>query len=165
MTIHQRSQLPVVSSRMPTAHNQSQSGTGVFESLMRRFTPGLHHLSIHTEKVTYPNGSVQTQFALVPGPGRHILRYGSAFFMVNRVRETKAMDLHSGRPWESLTLTTLYSNRHVFEDLFVEAHKLAQRSTEGKTIFYTARSTNWERFGEPRRKRPIESVILDQGVK
>jgi len=42
---------------------------------------------------------------------------------------------------------------------------LAQQSTEGKTIVYTSRSTSWEKFGEPRRKRPIESVILDKGVK
>ena len=138
---------------------------GIFESLMRRFTPGLHHLAIHTEKVTHPNGSVQAKFALLPGPGRHVLRFKKAFLMVNRVRETKSMDTHSGRPWESITLTTLYSQRHIFEDLFVEAHRLAQQSTEGRTIVYTAKSTSWERFGEPRRKRPIESVILDKGVK
>lgn len=42
---------------------------------------------------------------------------------------------------------------------------MAQQSTEGKTIVYTSRSTSWEKFGEPRRKRPIESVILDKGVK
>ena len=132
---------------------------------MRRFTPGMHHLSIETTKIEHPNGSVQTQFTLIPGPGRHILRYRNAFLMVNRVRETKSQDLSSGRPWETITLTTLYSQRHIFEDLFAEAHRLAQQSSEGKTIVYTARSTSWEPFGEPRRKRPIESVILDKGVK
>lgn len=132
---------------------------------MRRFTPGMHHLSIETEKIEHPNGSVQTQFALIPGPGKHILRYKSAFLMVNRVRETKSMDFQMGKPWETITLTTLYSQRHIFESLFTEAHKLAQQSTEGKTIVYTSRSTSWEKFGEPRRKRPIESVILDRGVK
>lgn len=85
--------------------------------------------------------------------------------MVNRVRETKSMDFQMGKPWETVTLTTLYSQRHIFEDLFTEAHRLAQQSTEGKTIVYASRSTNWEKFGEPRRKRPIESVILDKGVK
>ena len=165
MTNHHRAQLPISPSSATTAAGQKPGKLGVFESLMRRFTPGMHHLAIHTEKVTHPNGSVQTQFALLPGPGRHVLRYKGAFLMVNRVRETKSLDFHSGRPWESITLTTLYSQRHVFEDLFIEAHKLAQQSTEGKTIVYTARSTSWERFGEPRRKRPIESVILDEGVK
>lgn len=132
---------------------------------MCRFTPGMHHLSIETEKIERPNGSVQTQFVLIPGPGKHILRYKNAFLMVNRVRETKSMDFQMGKPWETVTLTTLYSQRHIFEELFTEAHRLAQQSTEGKTIVYTSRSTNWEKFGEPRRKRPIESVILDKGVK
>ncbi|KAL8821101.1 MAG: hypothetical protein Q9191_007382 [Dirinaria sp. TL-2023a] len=162
MTNHQRAQLPV---RSDGAAKSREEGTGIVESLMRRITPGLHHLAIQTEKVTHPNGSVRTHFTLLPGPGRHVLRFKRTFLMVNRTRETKSMDLQSGRPWESITLTTLYSQRHIFEDLFLEAHKLAQQSTEGKTIVYTARSATWERFGEPRRKRPIDSVILDRGVK
>jgi mitochondrial chaperone BCS1 len=61
--------------------------------------------------------------------------------------------------------TTLYSHRHVFESLFKEAHDMAARSQEGKTVIYHARVAQWERFGQPRRKRPLESVILDAGVK
>lgn len=165
MTLHQRAQLSTTHSRYTTRHGEKTAKLGTLESLMRRFTPGMHHLSIETEKIEHPNGSVQTQFTLIPGPGKHILRYKSAFLMVNRVRETKSMDFQMGKPWETITLTTLYSQRHVFESLFTEAHKLAQQSTEGKTIVYTSRSTSWEKFGEPRRKRPIESVILDKGVK
>ncbi|KAL8867709.1 MAG: hypothetical protein Q9174_005484 [Haloplaca sp. 1 TL-2023] len=47
----------------------------------------------------------------------------------------------------------------------MEAHQLAQKSAQGKTIVYTARANSWEKFGEPRRKRPLESVILDEGIK
>ena len=159
-----RAQLPMNSSTPGVSTGQRVNKVGVFESVMRRFTPGMHHLAIHTEKVTHPNGSVQTRFALLPGPGKHVLRYKNAFLLVNRVRETKSTDFHSGRPWESITLTALYSQRHVFEDLFVEAHKMAQQSTEGKTIVYTAKSISWEKFGEPRRKRPLDSVILDKGI-
>lgn len=159
MTLHQRAQLSNISPPSSVAK------PGFVELLMRRFTPGMHHLSIETERIERPNGSVQTQFALIPGPGKHIIRYRNAFLLVNRVRETKSMDSQMGKPWETVTLTTLYSQRHIFEALFTEAHRLAQQSTEGKTIVYTSRSTNWERFGEPRRKRPIESVILDKGIK
>ena len=132
---------------------------------MRRFTPGIHHLAIETEKVEHPNGSVQTGFTLIPGPGKHIIRYRNAFLMVNRLRETRSMNHNTGLPWETVTLTTLYSQRNIFEDIFSEAHKLAQQFSEGKTIVYQARATSWEKFGEPRRKRPLESVILDKGVK
>ncbi|KAL8702060.1 MAG: hypothetical protein Q9201_004593 [Fulgogasparrea decipioides] len=165
MTIQQRRLLFGTSTKTASPQGSQSERVGILESMLRRFTPGLHHLSIKTEKIQYPNGSVQTQFALIPGPGRHILRYKNAFMLVNRVRETKSMDLQMGKPWETVTLTTLYSQRHIFEDLFLEAHQLAQRSVEGKTIVYTARTSSWERFGEPRRKRPLESVILDEGVK
>lgn len=141
------------------------SKIGFLESLMRRFTPGIHHLAIETEKVEHPNGSVQTEFTLIPGPGKHIIRYRNTFLMVNRLRETRSMNLNTGIPWETITLTTLYSQRQIFEDLFSEAHKLAQQFSEGKTIVYQARAISWEKFGEPRRKRPLESVILDKGVK
>ena len=165
--MHQRAQI-TRNSAIVDAKNSLSSSTsrgGILESLIRRYTPGMHHLSIETEKIEHPNGSVHTQFSLIPGPGRHVLRYKNAFIMVNRVRETKSMDFQMGKPWETVTLTTLYSQRHIFQDLFLEAHKLAQQSTEGKTIIYTSRGISWEKFGEPRRKRPIESVILDEGVK
>lgn len=159
MTLHQRSQVS------GTFDKSSTAKAGLVESVVRRLTPRIHHLSIETEKIERPNGSVQTQFSLIPGPGKHILRYKNTFLMVNRVRETKSIDFQMGKPWETVTLTTLYSQRQIFEKIFSETHRLAQQSIEGKTIVYTSRSTNWERFGEPRRKRSIESVILDKGVK
>ena len=168
MTLYQRSQLSN-NAALSTARSGVQLGSearpGVIERLMRRFTPGMHHLSIQTEKVVQPNGSTHTHFALIPGPGKHVLRYKKAFLMVNRVRETKSMDFQKGTPWETVTLTTLYSQRHIFEELFTEAHRLAEQFTEGKTIVYTSRGTEWQRFGDPRRKRPLESVILDKGIK
>ena len=167
MTIHQQAQL---TNTVGLAKGSSGTAlrthrTGIIESLLRRVTPGIRHLSIRTEKTDLPNGSLQTRFALVPGPGKHVLRYKNAFLMVERMRETKSMDLQSGRPWETVTLTTLYSQRHIFEEIFLEAHRLVQKSTEGKTIVYHPISTSWVKFGEPRRKRDISSVILDQGIK
>lgn len=165
MTLYQRSQLPNKAALATTRNEVKEGRTGWVERLLRRVTPGMHHLSIQTEKVVQPNGSTHTHFALIPGPGKHILRYKNAFLMVNRVRETKSMDFQKGTPWETVTLTTLYSQRNIFEELFTEAHRLAEQFTEGKTIVYTSRGTEWQRFGDPRRKRPLESVILDKGVK
>ena len=164
MTVHQRSQLPS-SSRPAILSNGKMGKARLTESLKRRFTPRIHHLAIETEKVERPNGSVQTEFTLIPGPGKHIIRYRDAFLMVNRLRETRSMNHNTGIPWETITLTTLYSQRNIFEGIFSEAHQLAQQFSEGKTIVYQARATSWEKFGEPRRKRPLESVILDKGIK
>lgn len=134
-------------------------------SLLQRLTPGMRHLSIQTQKVEHSNGAIHTHFALVPGPGKHVLRYKNAFIFVNRMREAKSVDLQTGRPWETITLTTLYSHRHVFEELFTEAHAYAAKAHEGKTTIYNSWGTEWRPFGQPRRKRPLESVVLDEGVK
>ncbi|EEQ32006.1 Complex III assembly protein translocase and chaperone [Microsporum canis] len=158
MTLYQRSQLT-----NQTARGQAQ--TSFMNSLLNRITPGMRHLSIQTEKVEHANGAIHTHFALIPGPGKHILRYKNAFIFVNRVREAKSRDLQTGRPWETVTLTTLYSQRHIFEDLFKEAHEYAVKTHEGKTVIYNSWGAEWRPFGHPRRKRPLDSVILDAGVK
>ena len=161
MTLHHRSQLSP--SRNPS---QDQHKVGVIDAILRRFTPRIHHLSVQTENITLPNGSIHTRIALVPGPGTHILRYKNAFLKVDRVRQTNGpMDMSSGKPWETITLTALYSHEHILEDILTQCHRLAQQSTEGKMIIYRARGPEWGKFGEPRRKRPLDSVILDKGVK
>ena len=158
MKVHQQNQ-------MSANHPSLASKGGVFSSIANRINPRMHHLSISTEKLELANGQLHTRLSLVPGPGRHFLRYRNAFFMVDRVRETKSINLQSGKPWETIKLTTLYSKRHLFEDLFNEAHQLAEQSTEGKMIVYISRGASWEPFGDPRRKRPLDSVILDKGIK
>lgn len=158
MTLYQQAQLQ-------SAHAAAAGKSGFVESILQRLTPGMRHLSIQTNKVEHSNGAMQTHFALVPGPGQHVLRYKNAFIFVNRMREAKSVDLQTGRPWETITLTTLYSHRHIFEELFTEAHAYAARAHEGKTTIYNSWGTEWKPFGHPRRKRPLESVVLDEGVK
>lgn len=75
------------------------------------------------------------------------------------------VDLKKGSPWESVTLTTLSRDRTVFGELLNEARQLAIDSQEGKTVIYTCWGLEWRPFGQPRKKRPLSSVILDEGVK
>ncbi|KAL9114008.1 MAG: hypothetical protein Q9227_001779 [Pyrenula ochraceoflavens] len=161
MTCHQRAQL-VHQSQLRAGEAQKQT---LSETLFNKLTPRMRNLSIQTEKIVHPNGAIQTQFSLYPGVGRHFIRYKNAFIMANRIRDEKSREHSSGKPWETITLTTLYRHRRVFEEMFAEAHLLASKAQEGKTVIYKSWSTQWERFGEPRRKRPIDSVILDVGVK
>ncbi|KAJ5792761.1 uncharacterized protein N7503_008739 [Penicillium pulvis] len=156
MTLYQQSQLGAT---------RAATNSSYLDRLLQKMTPGMRHLSIQTQKVEHSNGAMNTHFSLVPGPGKHVLRYKNAFIFVNRVREAKSRDLQTGKPWETITLTTLYSHRHVFEDLFTEAHAYAAKSHEGKTTIYNSWGTEWRPFGNPRRKRPLDSVILAEGVK
>jgi chaperone BCS1 len=141
--------------------NGNAAPYGRIESLIRRLTPGLHHLQMETGTMKTAGGASQTTFSLVPGHGRHILRFGKAFIAVNRERIGKSFDSH-GQPFETIKLTTLYAHRHIFEDIFQEAHMLSMRSIEGKTVVYTLQNMSWMPLGEPKRKRPFESVVLEE---
>ena len=136
---------------------------GTVEYLIRRLSPGLHHLQIDTAISKTATGSERTAFSLVPGHGQHFLRYRKAFIWVNRERTGKSFDVN-GQPFETVTLTTLYRHRQIFETIFQEAHLMAQRSTEGKTIVYTSHKMGWEQSGTPKRRRPFDSVVLEKGL-
>lgn len=84
---------------------------------------------------------------------------------VKRERETRSMQLMSGVPWETVTLTTLSRDRALFPPLLSEARDLAMRGQEGKLVIHTAWGTEWRPFGQPRRKRPLGSVVLAPGVR
>ncbi|CRL22264.1 ATPase, AAA+ type, core [Penicillium camemberti] len=157
MTLYQQSQL--------NAGKAAANTSTYMDRFLQKITPGMRHLSIQTQKVEHSNGAIHTHFSLIPGPGKHVLRYKNAFVFVNRMRESKSRDIQTGKPWETITLTTLYSQRHIFEDLFTEAHAYAAKGHEGRTTIYNSWGTEWKPFGNPRRKRPLESVVLHEGVK
>lgn len=165
MTQHHRRQL--IGNRAVAASPQYGAKQPLLDRILNKLIPRMRHLALETSKQELPNGSIHAHFDLVPGPGQHFIRYGAAIIHVNRQRDSSRMEmLGSGnRPFETTTLTTLYTHRHVFGEIFAEAHALAQESVEGKTIIWQARTAAWEKFGHPRSKRPLDSVVLDKGVK
>lgn len=41
---------------------------------------------------------------------------------------------------------------------------MALKAHEGKTLMYTAMGSEWRPFGHPRKKRPLNSVVLDADI-
>ena len=75
------------------------------------------------------------------------------------------IDLNSGTPWETVTLTTLRrKGKNVFTEILDEAKNLAIQKEEGKVVIYTNWGMEWRPFGKPRKRRPIESVVLERSV-
>ncbi|KAF3923127.1 Paraplegin [Dactylellina cionopaga] len=132
--------------------------------LFTRYNPRTHHLSVATTVSRHDNGSISTSFSLLPGIGNHVFRYKNAFIRMSRTRELKNLD-PSGTPWETVSLTTLYAHRHIFNELLSAAQVQALKSQEGKTVIYTSWMTEWRPFGQAQAKRPLSSVVLDKGVK
>ncbi|EUC58604.1 chaperone BCS1 [Rhizoctonia solani AG-3 Rhs1AP] len=123
-----------------------------------------HQLAVETTKTTHSNGASDVVFSLVPAPGTHWFRYQGAWIQVKRERQEKLLDLNSGSPWETVTLTTLARDRALFSSLLAEARDLALQGNEGRTVIYIARGVEWSPFGRPRRKRELGSVVLADGV-
>ncbi|KAK4570509.1 Complex III assembly protein translocase and chaperone [Recurvomyces mirabilis] len=118
---------------------------------------------IETSTHKSANGAEQTAFSLVPGRGKHILRYRNAFIAVSREREGKSFDA-MGKPFETVTLTTLYHYRYVFEGIVSEAYQMSLQNVEGKTVVYTSQNMSWQSSGQPKRRRPFDSVVLEEGL-
>ncbi|CCF58156.1 hypothetical protein KAFR_0D05090 [Kazachstania africana CBS 2517] len=123
------------------------------------------HLSVNTNYIKRDNGSIQTKFSLVPGLGNHWIIYKKAIILIKRERSGRMIDITNNSPFETVTLTTLYRDRHLFDEILSEAKVLALNTNKGKTVIYTSFGPEWRKFGQPKAKRSLQSVILDKGVK
>lgn len=120
------------------------------------------HVSMCTEFYEDQAGRISTRFAYIPSPGIHFFRYHGSIFRCERVREQ--MDALAGRPYEVVTLTTLGRDKSIFNSIFDEARTIALAEAANKTATYVPFGHEWRVFGQARSKRPIDSVILDNGV-
>ena len=75
------------------------------------------------------------------------------------------IDIVNSSPYETVTLTTLYRDRHLFDDILNEAKDIALKTNEGKTVIYTSFGPEWRKFGQAKAKRALQSVVLDEGIK
>lgn len=121
------------------------------------------HLSVETSIKARNNGA-SVAFDLVPGPGQHLMNYKGKFMLVQRVREQQMPDLNSGKPWEKVVFTSVGRDTSYFQEILTDSYNLSVHQEEGKTIIYSNWGSEWRQFGQPRRKRSIESVVLDDSV-
>merc|ERR1719330_1990612 len=133
----------------------------VMQWLVARGVHGAKHLGVETTYSKDSAGRQLAHFDFVPSPGRHWMRYKGNFLLVERNRETKTVDMSTGAPWETLTLTTLAWKPQLFHELLQEAKEAALAREEGMTVIYQSYGPEWRPFGNPKRIRPFDSVILD----
>ncbi|XP_043284335.1 mitochondrial chaperone BCS1 [Venturia canescens] len=122
------------------------------------------HLSVETSFEQRDTGHVKTKYEFIPSIGTHFFRYQGNWIRVERTREQQTLDLHMGIPWETVQLTAFGKDRSIYFNILEEARQMALKEHEGKTIMYTAMGSEWRQFGHARKKRPLDSVVLDTGV-
>ncbi|KAK2578582.1 hypothetical protein KPH14_012015 [Odynerus spinipes] len=119
------------------------------------------HLSVETSFEQKETGHIKTKYDFIPSIGTHFFRYRDNWIRVERTREQQTLDLHMGIPWETVQLTAFGRDKSLYFNILEEARQMALKEHEGKTIMYTAMGSEWRQFGHPRKRRPIESVVLD----
>ena len=122
------------------------------------------HLGVETTFHQNETGKISTRFDFIPSTGTHFFFYGRTWIRVERTREKQMMDMQTGVPWESVTLTAFGRNRNLYFNILEEARKLALQQQEGKTVMFTAMGPEWRQFGYPRKRRPLSSVVLDSDI-
>ncbi|XP_050456737.1 mitochondrial chaperone BCS1 [Cataglyphis hispanica] len=122
------------------------------------------HLSVETSFEQKETGHVKTKYDFIPSIGTHFFRYKGNWIKVERTREQQTLDLHMGVPWETVQLTAFGRDKSIYFNILEEARQMALKEHEGKTIMYTAMGSEWRQFGHARKKRPLESVVLDTGI-
>lgn len=83
---------------------------------------------------------------------------------VERDRQQTSVDINMGHPFETIKFTCLGSDKGIFTDMLNYAKDLEKSKHDGKTVIYQPRTSEWAPFGEPRRRRQFDSVILDEGI-
>ncbi|XP_057317415.1 mitochondrial chaperone BCS1-like [Hydractinia symbiolongicarpus] len=122
------------------------------------------HLSVMTTFHQHDTGKVSTKFDFAPSPGVHFFKFKTNWIRAERQREQGMRDLATGQPWETVTLTSIGKNKEIFNDMLHEAKSLALSKQQGKTLMYVPMGPDWRQFGFPRQRRPLSSVILDNGI-
>lgn len=122
------------------------------------------HLSVETSFVQRDTGHCTTQYAFIPSVGTHIMWYKRNWIRVERTRQQQTLDIQMGIPFETVQLTAFGSNKNIYFNMLEEAREMALKYTEGKTLLYTAMGPDWRQFGPPRKRRPLSSVVLAEGV-
>ncbi|XP_076282626.1 mitochondrial chaperone BCS1 [Lasioglossum baleicum] len=122
------------------------------------------HLSVETSFEQRDTGHIKTRYDFIPSIGTHFIRYKGNWIKIERTREQQTLDIQMGIPWETVQLTAFGRDRNIYFNILEEARQMALKQHEGKTIMYTALGNEWRPFGHPKKRRPIDSVVLDVGI-
>eukprot|EP00667_Euglena_gracilis_P012132 EG_transcript_12438 len=114
-------------------------------------------MSVQSSAVIRCNEKARGSFSLTPSPGRHFFFYHGRLIVVNRKRFTdRGTDI-----LETMELTTVGRSRETMMALLDEAMVHSTNKEADKTVIYFNSGNQWTRFHNTRKKRPMESVILE----
>ncbi|VDN06131.1 unnamed protein product [Thelazia callipaeda] len=122
-------------------------------------------ISVNTFITQAESGRTVTNLTYLPGHGMHYFTYNYRWIQVERQREKQVIQKGNYRtPFETVTLTTLGTDMRFLTNLLDKAVTEALEHVKTGLVIYRAVGPEWRRFGTPMRKRPLASVILENGI-
>lgn len=122
------------------------------------------HLSLKTQ-MTNEKNKKNVLFSFLPSVGNHLLFYDNHFIFVERNRDKNMIsEVNRSMPFENIKLSTFIWSKYVFEKILNDAKVYIEKKEEGKTLVYKSFGPEWRPFGNPKNKRPINSVILPENL-
>ncbi|CAG9533782.1 unnamed protein product [Cercopithifilaria johnstoni] len=145
--------------------NEDPAYPWLLDYINRNSARQTRQISVHTLISQAESGRTVTNFTYLPGHGMHYFTYNYRWIQVERQREKQVIQKGNYRtPFETVTLTTLGVNVRFLTNLLDKATSEALQHVETGLVVYRAVGPEWRRFGTPMRKRPLTSVVLDDGV-
>lgn len=126
----------------------------IMRLLQRQPIASGHHYAMHT--------TAGREALLIPGTGVHHIKWGGSWIRVKRERDRAS--LADPIAESRLTIEALGKRKDLIQHLLDEAHALQTDERTGKLQLYTAFASEWRPFGMARRMRPLDSVVLPDGV-
>lgn len=146
-------------------NNEDPAYPWLLDFINKRSAQQTRNLSANTTVHQAESGKTELSISFLPGHGTHFFVHNYRWIKVERQREKQVIQRDNVRtPFETVTLTTLGSDVKFFKNLLQDSAKEAINNTETGLVIYQAIGPQWVRFGVPRKKRDIESVVLDGDI-
>ncbi|RCN29208.1 ATPase, AAA family [Ancylostoma caninum] len=146
-------------------NNEDAAYPWLLDFINRRSARQTRNLSVNTMISQSESGRTAMKISYLPGHGQHYFVHKYRWIKVERQREKQTIQRDGYRtPFETVTLTTLGTDTAFLKNMLEDASREAVSKTETGLVVYQAVGPQWVRFGAPRRKRDIHSVVLDGNI-
>uniref|UniRef100_A0A914IFR5 Mitochondrial chaperone BCS1 n=1 Tax=Globodera rostochiensis TaxID=31243 RepID=A0A914IFR5_GLORO len=147
--------------------NEDQAYKWVLDFINKQSQRKTNQLSVSSSVLISESGKASTRFFFMPGQGHHYMNYGRRWVRVERERTEQMLQRDDMRrtPLETVRLTTIGVTPDFWRQLLEKAAKDALSEVETGLAVYTPLGPAWHHFGKPRKKRPLETIVLDDGIR
>ncbi|CEF62376.1 Mitochondrial chaperone BCS1 [Strongyloides ratti] len=148
-----------------TLNNEDLAYPWVLNYINKKSATKTRNLTVNSVVNQSESGKTSTEFYFLPGHGIHYFKHNRRWIQVDRQREKQVISNNNKRtPLETVTLTTIGTDVGFWRNFLAEATEEALSNVETGLVVYNAVGPDWRRFGPARRKRPLDSVILEDNL-